>query len=222
MVMGWIFLAIAAGGWAWYYRQLPPAIRYLGMYLVLNLIIQLAASWIAYYADTPNNLPLLHLNTLLEFIFFSLFFREVYIDVLIFKRYFGWWLGGGSLLLMANSFFWEPIWGFNTVAKAAVQLCLIAYVILYFFDAFGRVDLTERVPQVFSLLCSAILLYYAGSLFIFMIGQWIIQEAMGEAFEWMWTFNAIFSSLFQLVAMVSVYRLAWRGRPPWRREAPPA
>ncbi|RMG69625.1 MAG: hypothetical protein D6722_09890, partial [Bacteroidetes bacterium] len=90
------------------------------MYLTLNLIVQLAASWIAFHADNPNNLPLLHLNTLLEFVFFSLFFREIYIDMPFFKRYFWWGLGGGSLLLIANSFFWEPIWGFNTVAKAAV------------------------------------------------------------------------------------------------------
>ncbi|RMG58705.1 MAG: hypothetical protein D6722_23285, partial [Bacteroidetes bacterium] len=99
-----------------------------------------------------------------------------------------------------------------------VQLSLIAYVILYFFDAFGRIDLTEREPQVFSVLCYAILLYYAGSLFIFMFGQWVIQEEMSEAFEWIWGFNAIFSSLFQLVAMWAIFRLAWRHHPPgWLR-----
>ncbi|GAB4423807.1 MAG: hypothetical protein OHK0039_40600 [Bacteroidia bacterium] len=203
-------LILAVAGWAAHYRRLPRAFRYLGLYLACNLSVQVVAHQL--WLRSMNNLPLLHLNTLLKFVMFSLFFRELYIDMRWFKRWFWYVVGSGVLLLVANSLWRESVFGFNTVAKAAVQLCLMGYVVAYFFDAFGRVDFAQILPQIIGSVCYAILLYYAGSLFIFMFGQWMVRENPGDAFQSVWIVNAIFSTLFQLVAMTAIYRVVWQRR----------
>lgn len=201
---GFLFLAVLVWGFS-YWKQ-PKAIQWLGIYLVLNLIIQLVAAYM--WQNRMNNLPLLHVNTLLEFVFFSLFFRYVYIDQQFFTKYFTHILILGSILLILNSLLLESIFAFNTQAKVLVQICLIAYVLLYFFDAFGRVDFSQTEGRAISFICFAILMYYAGSLFIFMFGQISSTQNLVEEYRLIWIVNGVLTTIFQLIVLISIAQIA--------------
>jgi len=210
--IGRLFLLGAVGIWAIRYSRLPRAVRVFGLYLLLNLLLQTAAYLL--WRQKMNNLPLLHLNTLLEFVFISWFFKEVYTGLPVFKGYFLPLIGGLTLLLILNSVFVESVFDFNTRAKTFVQMVLMLYVVLYFFDAYGRVDLMDREQQAISFLCFAVLFYYAGSLFIFMFSEFSKLEQVQEGYKYIWLINAFLTAIFQLIALVAISRAAFPGKKP--------
>lgn len=204
--VGRVFLLIGILIWVVKFRKMPPAVHPIGVYFVLNLIIQQYAIYL--WSQHDNNLWLLHINTWLEFILFSFFFREVYQDRLLFKNYFYWWIGAGTLLLIANSVWIEPFTTYNTISKSAVQLCLLAYVILYFVDSFGKLDFSKRKPKAISMICFAILLYYAGSFFIFMFATTSVSTSLAKPYDLIWMINSLMVAIFQLIILLSFTALA--------------
>lgn len=207
--VGLWFLVFSVVAWGIFYKKFPLSIKYLGIYLFLNLVIQIVADQL-FQKGLPN-LPLLHLNTLLEFVFLSLFFKEVYKRQDSFKKYFIFFVLIVALLLILNSVFIEPIYGFNSKAKSLVQICIIFYVVLYFFDSYGKVDFLEGENLSINMICFAVLLYYAGSLFIFMFSQFFFVER-SEAFYAFWVVNAGLTFIFQLIMLISITLLIMRKR----------
>ncbi|MEZ4771538.1 MAG: hypothetical protein R3D00_00065 [Bacteroidia bacterium] len=205
--LGLLFLISSVILWGFYYRRIPRAIQLLGYYLASNLLIQVVAGYL--WEKSLNNLPLLHLNTLLEFIFFSLFFREVYIDMRFFKKYFNIILEGMTLFLVYNAIFWEPLSDLNSNASSLTHGFLIGYVILYFFDAFGRVDFSKKEEQAISFICFAVLLCYAGSLFIFMFSQFITKESL-EGYRLFWIVNGCLTSIFQMIVLIAISKIIFQ------------
>lgn len=211
-ILDWIdnvaigFLVASVVIWALYRRKMPSGITYVGIYLLLNLLVQIGAYFL--WKQSLNNLPLLHLNTLLEFVFFSLFFREIYIGQPWFKKNAKYIIAGISLLLVLNSLFLESLTDFNSNAKILVQVCLISYVILYFFDAFGRVDFSFADTQAISFICFAVLMYYAGSLFIFMFKYNSFRTAeIAEGYRLIWVINGILNAIFQLIVLIAFSKI---------------
>lgn len=200
------FLLIGILFWIIKFRKMPRAIHPIGVYFVLNLIIQQYAIYL--WGQHENNLWLLHINTWLEFILFSFFFREVYQGFPLFKQYFYWWVGAGMVGLIASSIWIEPFASFNTIAKSAVQVSLLAYVILYFIDSFGKLDFSQRKPQAISMICFAILLYYAGSFFIFMFATTSVSTSLAKPYDLIWMINSLMVALFQLIILVALILLA--------------
>lgn len=209
--IGLFLLILSLLIWVLRYRSLPKGPQVLGWFLLANLLIQLTAQ--AFWVRKMNNLPLLHLNTILEFIFISYFFKVVYLGQEWFRRYYSYILIGICVLLGLNSVFFESIFDFNTHAKILVQICLIGFVLIYFFDAFGKVDFTENIPQSISLICFGILLYNAGSLFIFMFGQISIAKEIVESYRLIWMVNGILSTLLQFIFLIAFVKFAWGRRP---------
>lgn len=207
--IGLAFLAAAVLVWMRYYRKMPRAIQLLGFYLLANLLIQVGADFL--WQRSMNNLPLLHLNTLLEFVFITLFFREVYIEQAWFKKYFNYWISVVAFLLIVNSLFIESIYEFNSIAKTLVQVIIMTYVILYFFDAYGRVDFSQVEHQVIGLICFAILLCYAGSLFVFMFSQFS-WGSNREVYRGLWLINGGLTLVFQLLILIAFLKTVFQRR----------
>lgn len=194
--------------WAWRFRWLPQPLRWLGWYAVLNLPIQLLADWL--WQQSLNNLPLLHLNILVEFVVFSLFFRDVYRGHEWFKRWLGWWLGAGIAGLLGYSLFIRSLDQFPAESQLFVKAYIIAGVVLYLFDAFGRVDFAQPRTQAIGVSCFALLTYYSGSLFIFLFNQLAYDPALKFAYQWLWAINGVLVLGFDLVILWAMYRGSMR------------
>ncbi|GJM36380.1 MAG: hypothetical protein DHS20C18_53810 [Saprospiraceae bacterium] len=152
-----------------------------------------------------NNLPLLHLYTLGEFLLLSWFYKEI-IGLRNFSHLrFYIFIGLITVLLILNSIFVQPISQFNTYAKTLVQIVLIAYSIFYFYYLTNREDTESSEQKSLRLINSAMIVYYSGSLFIFMFSNYFIERTDNLIF---WVFNSLLNLIFNLLVLVAIWRAA--------------
>ncbi len=202
------FLALSTLIWLIRYRQLPDALRVLGYFLAIDLAIEFSAGYLA--SKRMNNLPLLHLFTFCEFIFFSFFFYHLIRTLSRHKRQFFIFLSVIAAFLVVNSAFIQTIYSFNSIAKGIVHLILIIYAIWYFYQlsSLGP-DEASTTGRPLRLINSAVLLYYSGSLFIFMFTNFIQANDL-RMHRGFWAFNAGLNVVFQLLVLIGLWLTAFR------------
>ncbi len=206
---GFVFLCMNVVLFLFRYKRIPSPVKYFGFYLMLNLFTEVVSKWM--FRLGIENLYLLHIYTLFEFITWSIFFRYVFIQHRSFQKMLPWLIGTISILIIGNTIFLEPLSGFNSNAKTLVQITLIAYVIFYFFNAFGKTDLTKPVERSLSLINFAVLLYYSGSLFIFMFSKLLTDmDVFVRQQHAFWAINALLNLIFQILIFFSLWTIAFR------------
>lgn len=182
--------------------KVKPELKWFGAYLVWALVIQIIAPYYGRYFG--NNLPLLHLYTIFEFVFLSLFYEKILIRKLEYGKYFPWFVVLIVLLLIGNTFFLQPLTTFNSNAKGLAQIIIMSYTIIYFFNRIS-VDVSEG--NIFlNRVNAAILLYYAGSLFIFTFAQFLL-ESPSDINRLFWMFNAALYLVFQLLILLTTCKV---------------
>lgn len=187
-----------------FYRRLPLKIRSISFFLLGSLVTDLASRWLFYQGT--NNLFLLHIYTLWELLAWSWFFYLVFGFT---RREQRWYLGGIGLvgvLVLLNSLFLEPPTGFNSNAKTLVQVLLVSFAIRYFFLAFGKIDLTKPVARSVTFINFAVLLYYSGTLFIFMSSRLLKDYGVASAQQHgLWVINALLLVVFHFLIFFSIW-----------------
>ena len=172
------------------------------LYAILTSLIVQVFSQILWY-KVLNNLPLLHLYTLLEFIFLSLFYRSIFRDLKL--RYLDLFILLVGLFIIVNSAFLQPVNGFNNNAKTLTQLIFIAYTLIYLFK------LPKQENALLNLLNSGILIYYSGSLFIFMFTNVLTDlKELIPYYNYLWLANAFLYLIFQLIILYGLWKTVYR------------
>lgn len=175
------------------------------IFLILGLITQIISKIL--FINSYQNLPLLHIYTLLEFIFLSLFYKDIITKEFFLTKYFNAFIIIMSVLIILNSIFLQNLYTFNSNAKTLTQVIYIGYALVYFFQApFERSDLSKLLNWI----NSAILLYYAGSLFIFMASSAFFQ--LTEMYRFFWVINALLYLIFQILLFVALWTFRQRTR----------
>ncbi len=195
--------------WLWRFRVLPMEHRRLGPFIILTLIVQSYAVYLS--RQGIPNLYLLHLYTLLELLAWSFFYGYLFRSQQAFQKIFPWIVLSATVLIIANTLFLEPLSGFNSNAKSMVQLLLIAAAIFYFFLAFGKIDLALALPRSLILLNFAVILYYSGSLFIFMFAKLLSDNNVAwHRHNLFWGINGLLHVFFQILLLLSLWTVAFR------------
>lgn len=189
-------LAISVSLAFFYKDRLPGAFKILGLYLGWNLLIELV-TFIP--ARGTNNLPLLHLYTLFEFILFTLFYKKLELFKSWSSKSFWIFLVSLSSLIILNSVFLQSIFAYNSYAKTIVQVLLISYSVGYMFQLKEKGDESGSL----NLANAAILLFYSGSLFVFMFGNVVLPPEYDNIF---WEINLLLNLLFQVLILVSLWK----------------
>ncbi|MEM7085542.1 MAG: hypothetical protein AAF489_05125 [Bacteroidota bacterium] len=189
-----------------YLKKLNTPFRRLFYFLILNLITEILA--FTFMQFEYNNLPLLHLYTLGEFVLFSYFYRNLIDKPVRLKNVFIYFVGMGCVLIVLNSVFLQSIYAFNTFAKTSVQVVIIAYAVLYFYNLVENRSLSSAESKSLRLVNSAVLIYYSGSLFIFMYGKFSLINV--EGYVVFWAFNAILNFIFQLLILIGLWKAFFR------------
>jgi hypothetical protein len=193
-----LLLCVSVAFAFFHWRKLPKAFHYLTYFLCWNLFIEALVSVL-----TPdymsNNLPLLHLYTLFEFILLSLLYWKMGLFEKWPKRRFWVFLGLMSLLIVLNSALLQSIFAYNTYAKNLVQVVLIIYAVAYMFQLRPK----QPASAALNLVNATLLISYSGSLFIFMFGNVLMAEQFGTLF---WEVNVFLNLLFQLLILISLWK----------------
>ncbi len=201
-----LFLCISVAFCIFYRKKLNVPFQRLFYFLVWNLSIEILA--IIFSNSGYNNLPLLHIYTLGEFLLFSYFFKSLLDKPIFFKKYFWHFVITGSLFIVSNSIFFQSIFGFNTFAKTFVQVTIISYAILYFYNLVENQLFSLSLSKSLRLINSAILVYYSGSLFIFMCSNVYLENK--QIYVPFWAFNAILNFLFQLLILIGLWKVFFK------------
>ena len=183
-------------------KKLNLYIKWFDVFLGIIFITETAAG-ILFRSGIPN-LHLLHIYTLIEFIILSLFYVAVLQKIIPFRtRRMYWFIGLVSVLIILNSIFIQPIdkLTFNSYAKTLTQVVFIAYTVFYFFIAPIENNPKSKLLDTIN---SAILFYYAGSLFIFM-GSNLLSK-LDDYHRIFWITNSVFYLIFQLTVCYALWQ----------------
>jgi len=191
------------------FKKLDLPFQRLCYFLIFNILTEIVARSLAY--SDINNLPLLHLYTLGEFILLLWFFKSLIIKPAFFQSKFNYLLIGGAILIILNSLFIQSIYAFNPLAKTFVQLVIISLAVLYFYHLNENQSLPPIIEKSLRLINSAILIYYSGSLFIFMCSQIFIDNS--DLYKTFWAFNAVLNFIFQLLILWGIWKVIFRKAP---------
>lgn len=140
--------------------------RSLVAFLYISALFDLAGLITSHYK--VNNLPLFHLFTLIELLFFGWLYAQAFEQI---------WLSNvvnGLTVLVAAFIIYKALlpdgmWQFNSVSKTAESVYLIVLSLLLFRQLLlqNEVMFLDRHPLFW--LNSGVLLYFAGNLFVFML-----------------------------------------------------
>lgn len=180
-----------------YFWNRSNLLRIFSLLLIFSSIIQVVAK--VMWLQKMNNLPLLHFYTLGEFIIISLVYREIFSKNRFWQSYIFWHIGIVSSLIIANSIFFQPITVFNSNAKTLTQVIYMVYAISYFMQANYNAQ-----HHVIKIINSAILLYYTGSLFIFMFSNVLL--GLEQRHNLFWVANALLYLIFQLLVFTAIWQ----------------
>ena len=185
-----------------YFLKKVYSIKWFSYYIFLALFIQSSATILG-KGFGITNLPLLHLYTPLEFIILSIFYKKILKNENWFQKWMPYILGIGLILIIGNSIFLQSIFTFNSYAKTISQVIIMFYAISYYFSL-----LHKNTPSspLLNLINAAILIYYAGSFFIFMFSNVLLQTQSTEILKMFFDFNILLYLIFQLL----VFFAGWR------------
>lgn len=189
-------------------KRLPQPVKPLVLFLFFNLFIEVAARVAS--VIWGQNLPLLHVYTFGECLLLSLFYRNILDAGSVFRRYFWWIVGSVLVLVVLNTIFLQHIMGFNSYAKTLVQILIILYALDYAFR-FSEQEYPEvQLSRSLRLINSAILVYYSGSLFVFMSSQFELSTK--GALRILWNINTVLNLLFQIVVLIALWKVVTHPR----------
>jgi hypothetical protein len=116
-----------------------PELKWFELNLIVAFIVQLWMRYLAY--SSSNNLFLTHIYVALEFVLFSLFYRDIFRKESLFYRYFMPFVLLVLAAIVANTIFFEPLTVFSGNSKTLTQVIIIIYAVVCFFK---RLDYEVR------------------------------------------------------------------------------
>lgn len=168
------------------YRNLPAAAKTLFAYLVLNAVINTAASVLAYHHI--SNTPLFHFSTVLETIMLLFFFRQIMPGEKM--RLLIIWL----LLLfpaagLLNLLFLQHLFEFNSYILSLQSIIIIALSFIYLWLYENH---TEAAWSSFPLnwILSGLLLYFSSAFILFTFSNFIIPLSTKKTLILIWNIHA--------------------------------
>lgn len=147
------------------------ALKYLSLFLLVSTFTEIASGVFIFLHK--NNYPVLHVFTLLEFIFLSLMFSRC-IGNLIPPKVIFWICLLFCSFSVVNSLFIQSIYTFNTHARGVEFLFLILYSLVYLYQLTTQEDVQVYQQPMFWV-SIAMLLYCASSFFVILLVNHILS-----------------------------------------------
>jgi hypothetical protein len=183
-----------------FYRSEPLTL--FSWYMILSVCINVPAFIMAQYVQ--NNLPLLHLFTLMELVTLSLFYGRL-MKITENRVYMGCFISV-CIAVVLNSIFVQGIYSLNSYGKTLSQIFLLGCTVMFLFnmEAIKR-TFDHQVTRSLSFINAAFLIYFAGSLFIFMSSSLLFAHE--KVLNRLWTVNVFLSLFFQIIIFYSLWKM---------------
>lgn len=205
-------LALSSAIVLWKYKVLEVAMKTFGLYLITNFIIEGIAFSLA--MQEANNNLLVHLFTLLEFIFLSFFYFKIIKKPAFFQTLLKVLAPIVVIYIIGNTLFVQGIDQINSYSETVENVLIISFAIFYFYRVLLEPDPLRIRGQALNLINSGLILYLSGSLFIFMFSPYILKSAP-EAYIPFFIFNSLLNLISKILFLIAMIKIGFsKAEPP--------
>jgi hypothetical protein len=197
-------------------RQLPVSMKWFLTYLLSVAIIESVAK-IQFYVFHRSNLYLIHLYTFLEFLFLSLYLREVLSLSKAKKKRLGWLIVGISAVLASYSIYgltWYH--SFQVPGNVSIYSRTLTSLLIIMLSVLCLVQFTRKSGKtsddsILFWLNAGVVIYFSGSFVIFMAMNKLISIPLKHSIL-LWLINAVLTFIFYVFSGVAflTYRRSWK------------
>lgn len=146
------------------YKHADRALLLILYYLLLDGLVNILT---AVLADIRiNNLPLLHIFTILEFLLLSFFYIKILKEGLI-RKIIRFLIVVFPLICIINLIFFQSIFRFNTYTRPLEVLMIMAYSLAYFAQINEADNEKSWSSNPLNWINTGVLLYFSGALFVY-------------------------------------------------------
>ncbi|MEA5461029.1 hypothetical protein VB796_18350 [Arcicella sp. LKC2W] len=172
------------------------------LYLCNGVLFELISRTMAYYS-IPN-LYLFHIYVLMEFLFISWFYYEIfkrYISPKIIPTIFIFF----TIFSLIDSFFLHNTLTFNSYAKTAECLIIVGYTAFYLYKTFDEFQDQDPSDTPVFWINAGFLFYFSGCLFLFTFSNFILTQGkpMGMI---TWALHAFFIVIMYSLISIGLWR----------------
>jgi signal transduction histidine kinase len=193
-------VAVAIARW----RQWKGAFTSIFLYLCFSLAANIASRIMAGHGI--NNMPLLHVDTIVEMLLFGLFY------VKLFRRRKQRQLIRISLALfclfnLVNFIFIQSIYQFNTYPRPIEAILMISFSLICWWQPEAEERINERwadIPE--NWIISGILFYFSSAMFLFIFSNYLIHQFSKQANIFIWNLHAAMVMLMYLLFTLGFYK----------------
>jgi hypothetical protein len=179
-----------------------PAVRAIFHYLTAAVITHLLS--FALWKLKKNNLPLLHVYTVVEFLLLLRFYFLLLQD--FFPRLFFYILGFAfPLLSILDSLFVENIFSFNTYSRSVEALIFIFLSVSWFVKSVSRIGNNESDIRPLHFITSGFLIYFAGSVVLFSFRD-IISQFTRRFLMNVWSIHTLLLVILYILISIGLWK----------------
>ena len=177
------------------FTQLPASVRLLWYYLVATALINTAATIVGRGFHT-NNMPILHLFTLLEGLMLFWFYQQI-TDPGKMKNGYKILLAAYFLTCLLNAAFIQSIYVYSSYTRYLESIICMLFALNYFarIAALG----TRPLEAPLFYFNAGIFLYFSGSFVLFIFSNVILQKLPPSTMLIFWTIHSSFVMVMYLL-----------------------
>ena len=188
-----------------YYKKLSAPFKVLVWFLCFSWTVEVGSIFgaVVYH----QNLPLLHLYTLGEFLLWTLFYDRLFKEKTFLNKYLYWILGIIGTLVVFNSVFVQPVFSYNSFAKTLVHTLIICYALRYSFHFTEDAIRPTTAYKMLRIINAVVLTNYSGTLFIYMSSIfWLTDNGI---FDFLSPVNIVLNTIFQLTILITLWKVVF-------------
>lgn len=198
--IGSLFLAVGIA--AFRYHLLKKELRYIVALLGLGVLAEIVSYILGKL--TGNNLPALHLYTILEFNIIALFYFSFF-GYFYDRRLVPFLMIGFTGFAVFNSIFIQKITEFNTYARGLEALLVIVFALLCFYKMLMELNTKRPEKHPVFWINTGFLFYFAGSLTLFILSNLVLKE--NKAFNYLsWGLHSCLLILLHLFIGIGLWQ----------------
>jgi hypothetical protein len=192
-----IFPVIAA---LFNYRHLDKILKIAAIYFLISTVFDwlLELTKMGGHIGMHNNLPLIHLFTVISIVFYSAIYYNAFFRPMLKKAIVA--LAGLALLIVIfNAIFIEGIWEYPSLSTTVLSVLLIFFSLAYFYQLLNRQEFIHIEKQGLFWINSGVLFYFSINIFLFMLfKRLILAHEQEESFMIHILTNIIANILFTI------------------------
>lgn len=176
----------------WRLRQLNAVARIILTYLLTSCVVSLAAS--AMIWNRMVNLPVSHIYTVVEFFFFTFFYRSLLQGkktITVIQVCF-------LIACVLNTIFVQDLYQFNSYTRSLEALVIMLLSVNYFALLFTDISIDKPLQNPAFWFNTGIFLYFSGAFMLFIFSNYMLKESRAS-FTVVWNMHATLVLLMYLL-----------------------